>query len=68
MADPKCPSCEAKGLNKIVSQESNEKNGAGDAWFYVVHCSECGHVYGVFAKRVITGSSLPPMSMPKIGF
>lgn len=67
MAEPKCPDCGAQGTKKIVSKESNGKNGAGDAWFHIVHCDDCGHVYGVFAKHVITntGVRMPPMSMPK---
>ena len=68
MAKPKCPSCNVEGIEKIISQDSTEKNGAGDAWFHVVHCSDCGHVYGVFAKRIINGASTPRMSIPNLGF
>ncbi|PXZ46789.1 Uncharacterised protein [Pseudomonas putida] len=50
LAEPKCPSCSAVGLNCIVSQDSVQQHGSGDAWFQVAHCAECGHVYGVFAK------------------
>ncbi len=49
-AQPKCPSCEIQGLKYIVSTESEEKAKSGDAWFDIVHCSSCGHVYGVFNK------------------
>ncbi|MGG4217299.1 transcriptional regulator [Paenibacillus jamilae] len=50
MAEPKCPECKTVGLEHIVSKESDEKSQGGDPWFDVVHCDECGHVYGVFAK------------------
>ena len=53
MVEPKCPSCEVIGTEFIVSTESNQVNGHDEAWFEIAHCSECGHVYGVFAKRVI---------------
>ncbi len=57
MAEPKCPSCEVIGTTYIASKDSDEKSQSGDAWFNIVHCSECGHVYGVFAKTVITPAS-----------
>lgn len=68
MAEPKCPECGAQGIDKIVSKESRQKNGVGDAWFDIVHCENCGHVYGVFAKRIISGASMPKMSMPNPPF
>ncbi len=52
MAEPKCPNCGATGIEHIVSKESNEQSKGGDAWFDIVHCDGCGHVYGVFAKTV----------------
>lgn len=56
MADhpPKCPDCGAEGIDKIVSVESEEKSGEDNPWFSVVHCDECGHVYGVITKHVFT--------------
>ncbi len=54
MAEPKCPSCRAKGASHIVSQESKEESTSGEAWFDIVYCKECGHVYGVFPKVVHT--------------
>lgn len=50
MAEPKCPDCKVQGLKYVVSSESDEKSKGGDAWFDIVHCDECGHVYGVFNK------------------
>lgn len=58
MVEPKCPECGVLGIDKIVSQDSVAKSEAGDERFNVVYCSECGHVYGVFAKHVISYS--PP--------
>lgn len=52
---PKCPECEVRGIEYIVSEDSREKHKGGDiAWFDVVFCEECGHVYGVFTKTVVT--------------
>jgi uncharacterized Zn finger protein len=62
MAEPKCPSCEVVGTSFIVSKDSDEESKGGDAWFNIVHCSECGHVYGVFAKTVLS----PSIRMPSI--
>ena len=59
---PKCPSCGVQGIEKIVSQESEETSKGGDPWFYVVHCEDCGHVYGVFAKTL--NSPTMPLKKP----
>lgn len=48
MAEPKCPDCGVKGLEHIVSEDSDEKSESGTAWFNIAFCDECGHVYGVF--------------------
>ena|SRR6267154_1984006 len=61
MAEPKCPDCGVKGLDKIVSEDSKEQNKGGDAWFNIVLCNECGHVYGVFAKHVLSHDMKVPM-------
>jgi hypothetical protein len=66
MAEPNCPKCGTHGLDKIVSSGSSEESKGGDPWFNVVHCSECGHVYGVFAKHVISHEIKP--IMPRINF
>lgn len=56
MVEPKCPSCEVVGTKNIVSKESDQQSGNGDAWFDIVHCSQCGYVYGVFAKTTFSPS------------
>ena len=71
MAEPKCPSCGVQGLEKIVSKDSKQTNQAGDPWFQVVLCDDCGHVYGVFAKHVLafqTGGGRTPIPIPNIPF
>ena len=52
MAQPHCPECKVTGLDNIVSSPSKEASKNGDAWFHISHCSLCGHVYGVFTKRI----------------
>lgn len=52
VAEPKCPSCGVQGTQYIVSTESEQQSRNGDPWFEIAHCSECGHVYGVFPKVV----------------
>ncbi len=56
MAEPKCPSCGITGTTHIVSTPSEEKSKKGAPWFYISHCSACGHVYGVFTKHVFGAS------------
>ncbi|ARP90293.1 transcriptional regulator [Bordetella genomosp. 9] len=55
---PKCPSCDVKGIDHITSADSAQQSNGGDAWFNVAYCNECGHVYGVFAKRTFGPSPL----------
>lgn len=50
--EPTCPQCKIEGMKHIVSQDSEQKSRIDEAWFDVVYCSNCGHVYGVFAKTV----------------
>lgn len=52
VAEPKCPSCLVQGIQYVIASESQSKTGNGDAWFEIAHCSQCGHVYGVFAKII----------------
>lgn len=54
MAEPKCPECGIIGTSHIDSTESEVMNRAGEPWFEIVYCDQCGHVYGVFAKTVFT--------------
>ena len=61
MSEPKCPECEVVGVEHIVSVDSKEQNGVGDAWFNIAHCEKCGHVYGVFAKVVNKASNSIPI-------
>jgi uncharacterized Zn finger protein len=56
MAEPKCPSCNVVGIEHIVSTESKTTSQAGDPWFEVAHCDECGYVYSVFPKIVLAQS------------
>ena len=53
IAVPHCPACRIAGFDRIVSIDSQHNDHNGDAWFSIVHCAECGHVYGVFAKQVM---------------
>lgn len=58
MADPKCPSCGVVGVDKVVSTKSAQQSKGGDSWFEIAHCSDCGHIYNVFPKVVL--SPTPP--------
>ena len=60
MADPKCPECAASGIETIASTPSKERSRENTPWFFVAHCDECGHVYGVFTKHVF-GRSGPQL-------
>ena len=51
IADPRCPICEVRGMDKIVSRPSSETAKRGQPWFFVAQCADCGHIYGVFAKH-----------------
>ena len=64
-AGPKCPSCGTVGIEHIVSVESTAQSNGGDPWFEVAYCDNCGHVYGVFPKVVLTPSPpSPPLPLP----
>ena len=60
MAEPKCPECGMTGMDALVSPESQEASEGGDPWFSVVYCDGCGHIYGVFAKHVMSHKMGPP--------
>jgi len=51
IADPSCPSCRVRGMDKIVSRPSSETAKKGQPWFFVAQCADCGHIYGVFSKH-----------------
>ena len=59
MAEPRCPKCEIEGIQHIVTIDSDAKSRDGKPWFDVVHCDNCGHVYGVLAKHVFGKGSGP---------
>lgn len=65
IAEPKCPDCGVRGMDNIVSRESNEKSRTKQPWYLVVHCSACGHVYDVFAKHVFSQPVTPRLVLPK---
>ena len=54
-AQPKCPSCEAVGKDKIIITQSDQKAPGGMAKFEIVHCSECGNVHGIYPNIMIPG-------------
>lgn len=60
MADPKCPSCDTSGIEQIASTPSKEVSRENTPWYYVAHCDNCGHVYGIFTKHVF-GRSGPQL-------
>jgi uncharacterized Zn finger protein len=52
MAELKCPDCGATGIEKIVSTPSKERSRERKPWFFVAHCDDCGHIYGIFTKHI----------------
>ena len=64
MADPKCPECSATGMAHIVSKESSERSKTRQPWFLVVHCDQCGHIYGVLAKHTFSQPVPPKLTLP----
>jgi uncharacterized Zn finger protein len=42
---PKCPSCGTQGMEKIAHRYQLSHSNV--PVFVVVHCNECGHVYGI---------------------
>ena len=67
IADPKCPSCEVVGAEYIVSTPSRERSKAKQPWFYIIHCSACGHVYNTLSKHTFTQAVTPSFVLPKPG-
>jgi len=59
IAEPKCPECKIQGIKFITKSDSEITSKGGDTWFDIVHCTQCGHVYGVYAKVVY-----PPKAVP----
>ena len=60
MAEPKCPDCGESGIDKVVSTPSKEQSREKTPWYYIAHCDNCGHVYGIFTKHVF-GRSGPQL-------
>jgi len=65
MAEPKCPACGVQGIDHIRSAESRERSRARQPWFLIVHCDQCGHVYGVVAKHVFSETIPPRLVLPE---
>ena len=59
MAEPTCPGCSCRGVEHIVSKESAEKSRQREAWFHVVYCDQCGHVYDILNKHVFMQQAKP---------
>lgn len=66
MAEPKCPECEVAGMAHIVSKESSERSKTRQPWFLVVHCDQCGHIYGVLAKHTFSQAVTPKLTLPNL--
>ena len=64
MVDPRCPDCEVTGIEHIVSKESTERSKTKQPWFIVVHCNQCGHVYGVLTKHTFSQPVTPRLTLP----
>jgi uncharacterized Zn finger protein len=67
MVEPKCPVCAVEGIDHIRSTESTERSRNRQPWFLVVHCTNCGHVYGVVAKHVFSEAVPPRLVLPDPG-
>ncbi len=67
MAEPRCPHCGVEGLEHIVSADSHARSKDGMPWFNVVHCDQCGHVYGVLAKHVFGKGGGPQLVVKERG-
>ncbi len=66
MAEPRCPACDVSGMEHIVSKESRERSKTKQPWFLVVHCDQCGHVYGVLAKHTFSQPVTPKLTLPQL--
>lgn len=56
MAEPKCPKCDIFGIEHITNSRTNDDK------YDVIHCSNCGHIYGICAKIVYV-QHIPPRSI-----
>ncbi|MCY4143737.1 MAG: transcriptional regulator [Gammaproteobacteria bacterium] len=53
-AEPTCPECGVAGIEHFANQESRQRSRNREPWFFVVYCSNCGHVYNTIAKHVFS--------------
>ena len=67
IADPSCPSCAVRGMDKIVSRPSSETAKKGQPWFLVAQCADCGHIYGVFSKHTFGPPGGPQLVIKERG-
>jgi len=58
-AQPKCPVCEAVGLGKIADVSSTAKAPGNMSMYFIVCCTDCGHVYGIVPQLVRTMDYVP---------
>jgi len=63
--EPRCPSCDVRGTQHIVSRDSEERSRNRQPWFHIIFCAECGHVYNVLTKHVFTQAAAPRFVLPK---
>jgi len=64
MADPKCPDCKISGTKHITSTHSDQKTSNGYSYFHIAHCSECGHIHGIYTKTIPAPYNPPHISFP----
>jgi len=67
VADPRCPGCDVRGMDQIISRPSSEKSKKGLPWFFIAQCAECGHVYGVFTKHTFSPPGGPQLVVKERG-
>jgi ribosomal protein S27E len=53
-------------MSHIVSKESAERSKTKQPWFLVVHCDQCGHIYGVLAKHTFSQPVTPKLTLPNL--
>lgn len=51
-SEPKCPECGIEGIDFFGSRRSLQTSKSNEPWFFVIHCTSCGHVYAVIPKHV----------------
>jgi hypothetical protein len=66
-ADPRCPSCDVRGIEKIVSRPSEQTSKSDKPWFFIAQCTDCGHIYGVFTKHTFGPPGGPQLVIKERG-